>query len=255
MNFNFNSSTSANDSAKVGMVIKHGSQTIKMNRGGMVIENLGAQQIEIDSNGIHIYNRNTHLFVNSNTSNGNINIQTNFRYNTSDSDNDMDTEGSRNANSNESSYEESSFLSEESQPSRGFNYRISSSNMMWHTSQRISLPNISTSGFEHYYPRHEPPQKKGLTKAQINQLPVNLYNGKAKKLKITQEKRSGKKCMEISEPSTNDSCAVCILDYKNGDLLKTLPCSHKFHKGCIDKWLEMKSECPMCKHDLSNLSC
>ena len=242
---NFSISNSISLGAHGGMIIRNGSQTIKMGRGGMVIENPSGQQIVMDNSGIHIYNRNSHVFVNSNSPNGNINIQTSFR----NQNYSFESEEYSNSTSTNTSYEEPVSTPREEHQTSGFNYRITNNNMVWHSSQRGTLPELSSNHYEHHH-RQEQAKKQGLTKAQINQLPVNLYNGKAKKLKIAQEKRSGKKVSESYEPSSNDSCAICILDYKLGDKLKTMPCLHKFHKNCIDKWLAMKSDCPICKYDI-----
>ncbi|CAM9239071.1 unnamed protein product [Phaeothamnion confervicola] len=44
------------------------------------------------------------------------------------------------------------------------------------------------------------------------------------------------------------TCAVCLDDYEEGDVLKVMPCGHAFHAACIDPWLRDKSgRCPMCK--------
>ncbi|KAL0273379.1 UNVERIFIED_CONTAM: hypothetical protein PYX00_006060 [Menopon gallinae] len=47
-----------------------------------------------------------------------------------------------------------------------------------------------------------------------------------------------------------ECCAVCIEPYKVTDDLRILPCSHEFHKGCIDPWLLEHRTCPMCKMDI-----
>ncbi|KAJ1674997.1 hypothetical protein EV182_002143 [Spiromyces aspiralis] len=50
---------------------------------------------------------------------------------------------------------------------------------------------------------------------------------------------------------THETCAVCIDDFEEGDVLRVLPCGHGFHKECIDPWLIKKSvECPLCKSDV-----
>eukprot|EP00804_Cyclotella_cryptica_P013614 CCRYP_012953-RA/>CCRYP_012953-RA protein AED:0.11 eAED:0.11 QI:298/1/1/1/0/0/2/370/236 len=35
----------------------------------------------------------------------------------------------------------------------------------------------------------------------------------------------------------NDSCCICLADFKKGEIIRVLPsCYHEFHKCCIDKW-------------------
>lgn len=45
----------------------------------------------------------------------------------------------------------------------------------------------------------------------------------------------------------NDSCAICLEDYKDQDNLGRLGCRHDFHAGCIRSWLLIKNACPICK--------
>lgn len=43
-------------------------------------------------------------------------------------------------------------------------------------------------------------------------------------------------------------CAVCLLEFEDGDSLRTLPlCSHDFHVDCIDVWLRSHATCPLCR--------
>lgn len=47
------------------------------------------------------------------------------------------------------------------------------------------------------------------------------------------------------------SCAICICEYEEGDLLREIPCGHLFHNKCIDPWLLGSSPfCPLCKDDV-----
>eukprot|EP00096_Caligus_rogercresseyi_P001086 TRINITY_DN11697_c0_g1_i1.p1 TRINITY_DN11697_c0_g1~~TRINITY_DN11697_c0_g1_i1.p1 ORF type:complete len:365 (+),score=76.38 TRINITY_DN11697_c0_g1_i1:264-1358(+) len=47
-----------------------------------------------------------------------------------------------------------------------------------------------------------------------------------------------------------ETCAVCIETFKAADVVRILPCRHRFHKTCIDTWLLQKRTCPMCKMDI-----
>lgn len=245
MNLSFGSNLSLGTHG--GMVIRNGSQIIKTSRSGTIVENPAGQQVVMDNSGIHIYNGNIHVFVNSNS----VNIQTNFRAQTEESEGEefMSNDSTTTAGSSvEGSPIASADSPAEESQSRGFNYRISSNNILWHSSQHINPLDAHSNSFE-YRPRPEPAKKQGLTKAQIRRLPVTLYNSKASRLKMAKEKKEGK-CCESLNPSTNDSCAICLLDYTIGDKLTSLPCFHKFHKKCVSKWLELKSDCPCCKFDL-----
>jgi len=52
------------------------------------------------------------------------------------------------------------------------------------------------------------------------------------------------------EDSPSQSCSICLEKYEVGEETKSMPCLHKFHSKCINKWLMMKGTCPICKFDL-----
>jgi len=60
---------------------------------------------------------------------------------------------------------------------------------------------------------------------------------------------------------SNEEKAVCYICYDRYDeggvstvRIKTLPCMHYFHEGCVDKWLkEYGCHCPICKTNLNEL--
>lgn len=52
------------------------------------------------------------------------------------------------------------------------------------------------------------------------------------------------------EESVNDICVICRMNFINGDEIRKLPCTHIYHRKCIDKWLMGKRSCPTCKHTI-----
>lgn len=42
-------------------------------------------------------------------------------------------------------------------------------------------------------------------------------------------------------------CTVCLEEWGEGDVLRTLPCRHFFHVKCIDRWLSRHGSCPICR--------
>ena len=43
-----------------------------------------------------------------------------------------------------------------------------------------------------------------------------------------------------------DGCSVC-LDHHAGFVATIQGCKHLFHRACMERWLEQKNECPLCK--------
>uniref|UniRef100_A0A0V0IP85 Putative E3 ubiquitin-protein ligase RNF6-like n=1 Tax=Solanum chacoense TaxID=4108 RepID=A0A0V0IP85_SOLCH len=55
----------------------------------------------------------------------------------------------------------------------------------------------------------------------------------------------------VQNESLQEPCAVCLETPIIGDVIRHLPCLHKFHKDCIDPWLSRKTSCPVCKCSIS----
>ena len=48
----------------------------------------------------------------------------------------------------------------------------------------------------------------------------------------------------------NKSCPICMAEYCTGEFKRILPeCKHVFHKKCIDTWLKIHGNCPICRYE------
>lgn len=56
-----------------------------------------------------------------------------------------------------------------------------------------------------------------------------------------------------SKDCNEDMCAVCLAEFKEGEQIRVLPdCLHFFHVPCIDTWLDLHSNCPLCRAEASS---
>lgn len=73
-------------------------------------------------------------------------------------------------------------------------------------------------------------QKQGASSELIDSLPLIVHSA--------------------TETDGQDSCVVCLSEFDVGQPLRQLPCGHKFHRECIDKWLARRQVCPSCLQDI-----
>jgi hypothetical protein len=43
---------------------------------------------------------------------------------------------------------------------------------------------------------------------------------------------------------------ICMMEYKDGDMIVTTPCEHVFHKHCCREWFQLARTCPVCRTDV-----
>mmetsp|Transcript_6649 Transcript_6649/g.15929 ORF Transcript_6649/g.15929 Transcript_6649/m.15929 type:complete len:137 (+) Transcript_6649:62-472(+) len=56
----------------------------------------------------------------------------------------------------------------------------------------------------------------------------------------------------VQDAPDNDEecvCSVCMEGYCAGQEMRTLPCCHRFHRSCVDQWLQLSDTCPTCTTD------
>ena len=42
------------------------------------------------------------------------------------------------------------------------------------------------------------------------------------------------------------TCTICLNDFELLNDIRILPCSHSFHRECIDTWFKISLKCPNC---------
>jgi hypothetical protein len=211
----------------------------------------------MNNSGIQVFNQQNHF------SGSNFHMQTNFTtsqhgYEQEDFDEDSSDEMSYHDSSEDNAeyWQQGEEEDEEDENTQTGSYQAPGVNVTWQVNHHVnyyspSAYSYSDSQSSQMSQQPQQPKKKGLTKAQLNQLPVDAYKGKPKSRPVSKTKSSQKNSKDCgSEFSSNDTCPICIGDYKIGEKMKTLPCMHRFHNDCVDKWLSMKSDCPVCKYDL-----
>ena len=71
----------------------------------------------------------------------------------------------------------------------------------------------------------------------LNKINIELLNKTTKLFNIT----------KLEELEIIKECTICIDNYKIGNIVRQLKCSHTFHQECIDKWLVHNNMCPNCR--------
>lgn len=87
---------------------------------------------------------------------------------------------------------------------------------------------------------------RGMTAAELATLPTHRFAGggvRAKQQRSAAPRRAGSCAGDGGSPA----CAVCLEAYASGELLRTLPCLHRYHAACADTWLVDVPQCPVCR--------
>lgn len=45
------------------------------------------------------------------------------------------------------------------------------------------------------------------------------------------------------------TCSICIDDYDNDSQITITHCDHSYHSNCIEEWIKVRKNCPVCRSD------
>ena len=83
---------------------------------------------------------------------------------------------------------------------------------------------------------------------------ISLNNLVKQNINSIIEKNSFSYVSEIKD----GNCIICLDDMEKGEEIRALRCMHKFHKNCIDDWLERQNFetllCPICESPIMEFS-
>jgi hypothetical protein len=77
---------------------------------------------------------------------------------------------------------------------------------------------------------------------------THISNVPEEKKNINKTLGTYKKIREADKSLLEQTCSICIDQFKCGEFHRNLSCNHVFHKKCIDRWFRKgKTDCPMCR--------
>jgi len=92
-------------------------------------------------------------------------------------------------------------------------------------------------------------RESGATNSEIEALPTHVFT--EQKPRSPPPAAAAAATPETGSDDAEKECAICKEEFKTGDMLKLLPCCHRFHAACIDQWLRQKRLCPICRIEVT----
>jgi len=77
---------------------------------------------------------------------------------------------------------------------------------------------------------------------------TNSYHLEQHKSKLTTVLQELSKTKEVEQPEHKEpcQCSICLNPLNDSDILH-LPCSHMFHRNCVEQWITENHSCPVCR--------
>jgi hypothetical protein len=108
----------------------------------------------------------------------------------------------------------------------------------------------SLNGDEHLYADSEPPTADELQELNNAVMMVavkeNVKHRQDLLLLTSLLQCSEQLAVRVDGRGEGVECAVCIETMSSSEAYRELPCGHKFHRDCVDPWLQQSVTCPMC---------
>lgn len=108
----------------------------------------------------------------------------------------------------------------------------------------------STTPYNNYTDNHS---QGGLFEQILTQ---SLYDEKVYKKKISEKGKTQLTHIHFDKNNSenmNTSCPINQTDFENNQYVIQLPCNHMFTPEAINRWLDEKPECPVCRFELDSI--
>ncbi|XP_051122486.1 E3 ubiquitin-protein ligase MPSR1-like [Andrographis paniculata] len=77
-----------------------------------------------------------------------------------------------------------------------------------------------------------------------------LFSSKSGRLPATKASIDSMRTVDVEGSEIGDQCVICLEEWVDGDKAREMPCKHRFHGKCIEKWLGIHGSCPVCRYEM-----
>ena len=106
---------------------------------------------------------------------------------------------------------------------------------------------ISFNNFRGYIRLDNIRQRLRELSRDLDEVIFNNYNPTVNKNKLKSVKRNLPKIKYKDKDNKESKCAICIEDFKKGQTIYLLKCTHIFHVRCLNKEIRRRLKCPICR--------